>query len=28
MIEGIVKSGDDVLLTAVLQAICLNNDED
>ncbi|MFZ2417196.1 MAG: hypothetical protein WAW22_01600 [Smithellaceae bacterium] len=28
VIEGVVKSGDDVLLTAVLQAICLNNDED
>lgn len=27
VIEGVVKSGDDLLLTAVLQAIRLNNDE-
>lgn len=27
VIEGVVKSGDDLLLTAVLQAMRLNNDE-
>jgi predicted hotdog family 3-hydroxylacyl-ACP dehydratase len=27
VIEGVVKSGDEILLTAVLQALRLNNDE-